>query len=375
MTAVIERMNRNGVEAAGSERAESGTTALSDERWQAIVRGDPAYEHAFVFGVRTTGVYCLTTCRGTPVLRKNVEFYDTVAEARAAGYRPCKRCRPDEGGPYSRAVDVVSRATVFIDEHHDEHLPLSVIARAIGATDHVLRRSFAVALGITPRQFADQRRLERFKTDVRNGHDVTTALYDNGFGSPSRLYESADARLGMTPGQYRNGGDGIAIAYAIADSPLGKLLVARTERGICRIAIADDHATLEKMLAHEFPHASIAHDDDGLSTLVEAVAGLLSGQGVNGAAELPLDVRGTAFQRRVWEALRRIPRGETRTYSQVSEDIGQPSAARAVANACAKNPTPVVVPCHRVVRTDGTLGGYALGVERKRRLLKSEGVR
>ena len=350
------------------------TDALADERWQAICNNNPAWEEAFVFGVRTTGVYCRTTCRGAAVLRKNIEFFDEIEEARAAGYRPCKRCRPDEGGPHSRAVNVVTQACDLIDATPDELLTVAALARHIGVTDHALRRSFDVILGITPRQYAEQRRLERFKDDVRNGHDVTSALYNSGYGSSSRLYESSDAHLGMTPGQYRKGGVGISINYAIVDSPLGRLLVAGTDKGVCRISLADDDESLEVALRKEFPLAEQAKDSGHLSEWIETVARLVAGEPPDIDTDLPLDVRGTAFQRRVWEALRRIPRGETRTYSQIAEDIGQPTATRAVANACGKNPTPVVVPCHRVVRTDGGLGGYALGIERKQKLLNREGA-
>lgn len=348
---------------------------LADERWQAIRSNDPTWEDAFVFGVKTTGVYCRTTCRGAPVLRKNIEFFDEIREAREAGYRPCKRCRPDEGGPHSRAVAVVTQACDLIDASPDELLTVAALARHIGVTDHALRRSFDMILAITPRQYAEQRRLERFKDDVRNGHDVTSALYESGYSSPSRLYESSGAHLGMTPGQYRKGGAGISINYAIVDSPLGRLLVAGTEKGVCRISLADDDKSLETALRKEFPQAEQYRDSGPLSEWIEIVARVVAGEPSDIDTGLPLDVRGTAFQRRVWEALRQIPRGETRTYAQVAEDIGQPSATRAVANACAKNPTPIVVPCHRVVRTDGGLGGYALGPARKQKLLKQEGAR
>ena len=348
--------------------------ALADERWQAIQNHDPAYETAFTFGVATTGVYCRTTCRGAPVLRKNIEFFDEIADARAAGYRACMRCRPDEGGPYTRAVNIVTQTCELIDASPDELLTVAALARHAGVTDHALRRSFEMVLGITPRQYAEQRRLERFKDGVRNGHDVTSALYESGFGSPSRLYESSDAHLGMTPGQYRNGGVGVSITYAIVDSPLGRLLVAGTNKGVCRISLADDDESLETALRKEFPQAERLRDSGPLSEWLKIVARVVDGQSPDEMTDLPMDVRGTAFQRRVWEALRRIPRGETRTYSEVAQEIGQPSATRAVANACAKNPTPIVVPCHRVVRTDGGLGGYALGIERKKKLLKQEGA-
>ena len=356
-----------------TERSAQSDT-LADERWQAIQNHDPAYETAFTFGVITTGVYCRTTCRGAPVLRKNIEFFDEIEQARAAGYRPCKRCRPDEGGPHARAVNVVTQSCELIDANPDELLTVAALARRIGVTDHALRRSFKIILGVTPRQYADERRLQRFRSEVRNGHEVTSAMYDSGYSSPSRLYESADSHLGMTPGQYRKGGAGIAITYAIVDSPLGRLLVAGTDKGVCRISLADDDDALKGTLSEEFPRSNLTRDDGKLAQWVDIVASVVCGEMPDAGTDLPLDVRGTAFQRRVWEALRRIPRGETRTYSQIAEDIGQPSATRAVANACAKNPTPVIIPCHRVIRSDGNLGGYALGTQRKESLLRQEGA-
>ena len=347
---------------------------LADERWQAIQDNDPQYEDAFVFGVRTTGVYCRSTCRGAAVLRKNIEFFEEIKQARAAGYRACKRCRPDEGGPYSRAVDIVTRACALIDDNAEFHLAVSSIAGAVGVTEHALRRAFEMVLGITPRQYADARRLERLKAGLRNGDEVTTALYDSGYGSPSRLYESSDQRLGMTPGQYRRGGAGAAITYTIVDTDLGRLLVAATGKGVCRISLAGDDESLEAALGREFPQAERKEDSGVLEEWASIVAGLVSGATPRPSAQLPLDVQGTAFQRRVWEALRDIPLGQTRSYSEVAVAIGEPKAARAVANACGKNPTPVVVPCHRVVRLDGSLGGYALGAERKEALLKREGA-
>ena len=345
---------------------------LADERWQAIQDNDPQYEDTFVFGVRTTGVYCRSTCKGAPVLRKNIEFFDEIAAARAAGYRACKRCRPDEGGPHSRAVSTVARACALIDANPDSHLPVSAIARAVGVTDHALRRSFDMILGITPRQYADARRLQRLKTGLQNGQEVTSALYDSGYGSPSRLYEKSNTQLGMTPGQYKRGGRGAAIIYVIVDSDLGRLLVAATDKGVCKISLADDDESLEAALGREFPQAERTRDSGLLQEWAGGVADLVNGATPKPSGQLPLDVQGTAFQRRVWEALRDIPLGETRTYADVADAIGQPKAVRAVANACGKNPTPVVVPCHRVVRSDGSLGGYALGPARKEALLKRE---
>ncbi len=352
-----------------------GTSTTADERWQAIQNHDPQYEGVFVFGVRTTGVYCRSTCRGAPVLRKNIEFFDRIAEARAAGYRACKRCRPDEGGPYSRAVDTVTRACAHIDVNDESHVSVSMIARAVGVTEHAVRRSFAMVLGVTPRQYADHRRLQRFKSSVRNGHEVTSALYGSGYGSPSRLYESSDTHLGMTPGQYMRGGAGVFIHYTIIESALGRLLVAATAKGVCRISLADEDRILEDMLAREFPHAERIRDDGKLQEWAGTVEAVVRGERPGADVALPLDVRGTAFQRRVWEVLRRIPRGETRTYAEIANAIQQPKATRAVANACGKNPTPVLVPCHRVVRSDGAMGGYTLGISRKKTLLMQEGAR
>ena len=359
---------------SADKAAVANAEILADERWQAIHDNDPQYEDAFVFGVRTTGVYCRSTCRGAPVLRKNIEFFDKIAQARAAGYRACKRCRPDEGGPHSRAVDIVTRACALIDDDPEAHLTVSTIAHETGVTEHALRRSFEMILGVTPRQYADARRLQRLKADLRNGHEVTSALYDSGYGSPSRLYEKSDSQLGMTPGQYKRGGSGAAIIYVIVDSSLGRLMVAATDKGVCKISLADNDESLEAALDREFPQARRTRDSGLLQEWAGVVAELVNGATPRPSAQLPLDVQGTAFQRRVWEALRGIPLGETRTYSEVADAIGQPNAVRAVANACGKNPTPVVVPCHRVVRSDGSLGGYALGTSRKEALLKREGA-
>ena len=348
---------------------------LADERWQAIQDHDPAYETAFTFGVKTTGVYCRTTCRGAPVLRKNIEFFDEITEARAAGYRPCKRCRPDEGGPHSRAVAAVTQACELIDATPDELLTVAALARHIGVTDHALRRSFDMILGITPRQYAEQRRLERFKDDVRNGHDVTSALYESGYSSPSRLYESSGAHLGMTPGQYRKGGVGISINYAIVDSPLGRLLVAGTDKGVCRISIADNDESLVLALRKEFPAG-------------RAIEGRRPPQRMD-PNRCPRRCRRTVRHRH-WTASR------CTRYSLPAPRVGSapPHSARRNSNlltdrrgyrptdcnACRRQrlrqePHSRRRPLHRVVRSDGALGGYALGPARKQQLLHQEGAR
>jgi AraC family transcriptional regulator of adaptative response/methylated-DNA-[protein]-cysteine methyltransferase len=247
---------------------------------------------------------------------------------------------------------------------------LAELAAAMGATPDALRRDFRRVLGVSPKQYADGLRVERLRTELRDGRDVTGAMYTAGYGSSSRLYEQSDARLGMTPASYGAGGAGAAIAFTVADSPLGALLVARTERGVCRVALSDDAAALEALVRAEFPSARVTRDDGELAPVVGEVLRRIAGE--EPAVELPLDVRGTAFQLRVWRELQRIPRGETRTYGALAAAVGAPGGARAVGQACGHNPVAVVVPCHRVLPAGGGLGGYAWGVEKKRALLDNE---
>lgn len=338
-----------------------------DSRWQAIETRDASFDGAFVFGVRTTGIYCRPSCPARRPRRENVVLFSAPDEARQKGFRACLRCKPDD---MSARLAMVERARAYLDEHCDRTVTLSELGEAVGVSPHHLQRTFKQVTGISPRAYADERRIEAFKTQVKQRDDVTSAMYEAGFGSSSRLYERAPAQLGMTPGAYRRGGRGMQIGYTIVDSALGRLLVASTARGVCAVYLGDDDAELVLTLEREYPAAEIQRDERGLNAWVRAIVDHL--RGTQPHLDLPLDIQATAFQRRVWEVLQSIPFGSTRTYGEVAELLGQPTAVRAVANACASNPVTVVVPCHRVVRGDGTIGGYRWGAERKQALLAKE---
>ncbi len=349
------------------------TTQMDDDRrWQAVLAHDTTQDGTFVYAVRSTGIYCRPGCPSRRPHRERVEFFPVSEAARHAGYRACHRCHPDS---ISVAPDyvLVSRVCAALhDDQREGETTLAALGASLAVSPFHLQRTFKRVMGITPRQYADACRLNRFKSGVRAGERVTDAIYDAGYGSASRLYEHTADRLGMTPGEYRRGGDGTTIRYTLADSPLGRLLVAGTARGICVVSLGDDDSDLEDALAQEYPVAIRERDDAGLGTQVVAILAHLRGDLPR--LDLPLDVRATAFQWRVWEALRAIPSGETRSYMQIAAAIGQPTAARAVARACATNPAALVIPCHRVVREGGALGGYRWGLERKRALLTREGA-
>lgn len=340
--------------------------------WQAVVERDTDYDREFVVAVRTTGIYCRPSCPARTPLRKNVEFFALPAAAEQAGYRPCKRCHPREVDARAPQAEMVQQVCDYIAAHLDDSLTLESLGEIVHTNPTHLQRVFKTLMGITPRQYTDACRMETFRQTLRDGAPVTDAVYAAGYSSTSRLYERTDDALGMTPTHYREGGDGIAIAYSLADSPMGRLLVAATKRGISMVSLGDDDSTLVHALHAEFPAATITRDDDTLGEWVQAVVAYLNGWQPH--LELPLDVRATAFQQRVWEELRRIPYGQTRTYGQVARALGQPTAARAVARACATNPAALVIPCHRVVRSDGGLGGYRWDIQRKRALLDLEGA-
>ena len=341
-------------------------------RWRIVLARDPRFDGAFVYGVRSTGVYCRPSCPSRRPRRSQVAFFPVPEVAERAGFRPCRRCHPGEALAPDARVPLVRAACQLIDAHPDRPATLAGLSARTGAPAHELLRAFRQVLGISPRQYRDARRLDRFKRELRARRRVSPALYEAGYGSTSRLYERAHAQLGMTPATYGRGGRGVRIGYAIVSSPLGRLLVAATERGICRVSLGGEGAELADGLRAEFPAAQIRRDRNGLSSAVGAILRYL--QGRPEPLDLPVDVRATAFQRRVWEALRRIPYGSTRSYGALARDIGRPQAARAVARACATNPAALVIPCHRVVRADGGLGGYRWGIERKRSLLAREGV-
>lgn len=350
--------------------ASSSVASLTSARWQAILERDLSADGRFVYAVTTTGVFCRPTCPSRRPLREHVLFFDAGSEAVRAGYRACRRCRPDE--PVSPAVARVEKARRWIDAHADAAPKLSTLSKVAGITPWHLQRSFTKLYGVSPRDYAAARRVERLKTSLKSGAKSADAVYEAGYGSPSRVYETADGALGMAPRTYRSGGKSEQIRYAIASSSLGRVLVASTPRGLCRVAIAATDAELMAVLRAEFPAAEIVRDAAGLRQTTKAVVDLADGRA---AREIPTDVRGTVFQQRVWKALRQIPAGATKTYTEVARSIGRPSAVRAVARACATNPIALVVPCHRVVPAAGGVGGYRWGATRKARLLARESGR
>ncbi|MBI1777646.1 MAG: bifunctional DNA-binding transcriptional regulator/O6-methylguanine-DNA methyltransferase Ada [Proteobacteria bacterium] len=337
--------------------------------WQAVQDRDAGADGRFVFAVTTTGIYCRPSCPSRHPRWENVRFFPLPQAAERAGFRACKRCRPNEASPTDRRLARIAKACRVLDEA-DEPMTLAALGRKVGIAPHHLQRLFTRVVGVSPRAYWDARRLRRLKGELRAGESVTSALYGAGYGSSSRLYEKSGASLGMTPARYRQGGAGERVTYAIVASQLGRLLVAATARGVAMVALGESDRRLEAELAAELPGALLARDDSGLGAWVGPLVKHLAGKLPH--LDLPVDVRATAFQRQVWEALRTIPTGTTTTYRDLARQIGQPSAARAVARACATNPVAVVVPCHRVVRGDGALGGYRWGMERKQALLERE---
>lgn len=370
MTGIIWWMWNTRHAALNQARAmmKSDRTDIPDDlRWQAVLARQSIASAGFVYAVRTTGVYCNPGCRSRRPLRDNVEFYDTPAAAAAAGYRPCKRCRPDRAA--TPPDDAVARACALIAAA-DQMPPLVELSAAVGLSPFHFHRRFKQALGLTPKAYIDAERARRLRIGLGRGSSVTAAVYDAGYGSSSRFYETAQARLGMSPTQYLKGGEGIAIRYAAGRCSLGAVLVAATDRGICAIELGDDSAAALDSLRSRFPGARLSKAGEDFQSLVaRAIAAV---EQPEQAANLPLDVQGTAFQEQVWRALRDIPSGATETYADVARRLGRPSSTRAVATAIAANPIAVLVPCHRVVRTDGGLGGYRWGLDRKKRLLARE---
>jgi AraC family transcriptional regulator, regulatory protein of adaptative response / methylated-DNA-[protein]-cysteine methyltransferase len=356
-----------------------GQTAMpsddGENYWQAVMARDAQFESAFVYAVRSTGVYCRPTCASRRPSRHQVAFYSSPEAAELAGFRPCRRCRPrgeaaDSRSAQAKLVERLCREIEASLNEGDGAITLAALGQRVGANPYQVQRRFKRVMGITPRQYADAQRLARLKSRLREGQDVTGALYDAGYGSSRALYERAPSRLGMTPATYRKGGRGMRVGYTIADSPLGRLLVGATERGVCAVCLGDSDKALETSLFAEYPQAEIHRDDATLSPWITAFLNHLQGRTPH--LDLPVDVRATAFQWRVWEELRAIPYGSTRSYSDVARAIGRPSAVRAVAHACATNPVAVVIPCHRVVGKDGGLHGYRWGLERKQELLALE---
>jgi AraC family transcriptional regulator of adaptative response/methylated-DNA-[protein]-cysteine methyltransferase len=342
-----------------------------DPRWNAVLTREAARDGEFVFAVSSTGVYCRPSCPARRPRRGNVQFFLTPEQAEQAGYRACLRCRPKSFSNNTES-DGVKAICRFIEQHLDEPLTLDRLGKEFHQSPFHLQRRFKAVLGITPREYADSCRLRMLKRNLQAGDSVTRAMYDAGYGSSSRLYERTAAQLGMTPDKYRRGAIAAAIRYTCADSPLGRMLIAATDRGICSIQFARSDGELREGLKREFPFASRKVDEGGLQSWVSALLRHMRGKDLDSSSLLPLDIRATAFQRRVWTYLQSIPFGATKSYSQVAKAIGQPSACRAVARACAANPVAVAIPCHRVVREDGSMGGYRWGIERKKTLLEME---
>jgi len=349
---------------------DKGVFLADDKRWQALVERDPQACGEFVYGVLTTGVYCRPACASRLPNRENVRFFENGKEAEQAGFRPCKRCKPestDRKQPQTRAV---LKACRMISEV-DEHLSLKELAHAVDMSPFHFQRQFKKIVGVTPKQYAMERRADRLREHLRKDSTVTGAMYDAGFASSSRFYEKAAATLGMKPCVYKNGAQDVRIRFAAVPCFLGLVLVAATGQGICAIDFGDTAVTLEENLRRRFPKAEFQNPDPRFTKMIRQVLAFLE-EPHRGRPDLPLDVQGTAFQRRVWLALQEIPPGDTVSYAGVASRIGKPKAARAVAKACAANPIAVAIPCHRVVRGDGDLGGYRGGLERKRVLLERE---
>ena len=344
-----------------------------DQLWQAVERRDRTRDGEFYFGVITTGVYCRPSCPSRRPLRPNVRFYQTPQEAERDGLRPCKRCRPIESEAAGSAARV-REICRYIETHAGESPDLADLARRAGLSRFHLQRTFKAAVGLTPKQYLDACRLRKLKQSLRESRDVAGAVYEAGYGSSSRVYERADTRLGMTPNQYRKEGRGVTITYVTVESPVGLMLVGATARGLCSVKFGERANQLVGLLRKEYPAAVLepmaTPRPPEFRKWMDALASHLAG--TRPRLDLPLDIQATAFQMRVWNYLQSIPYGEVRSYSEVAAAIGRPSACRAVARACATNPVAIAIPCHRVIRESGEMGGYRWGLARKRTLIDLE---
>lgn len=337
--------------------------------WRAVVSRDARFDSRFVYGVSSTGVFCRPSCPSRLPRRDRVRFFAEPAAATAAGYRPCKRCTPTSRGP-SRMQIAIASATTYLELHADRRVPLAELATHVGLSPSHLQRGFKQSVGISPREYQDALRKRRFVQRLRAGDTVSRATYEAGYGSSSRVYGRPEVRAGMTPAVYRRRAPGRQIHFTTVAVPLGRLLVAFTDEGVCAVELGDDDATLERTLRADFSAGAIARAPERTNAWVSAIVDQLRGRPA--ARAIPLDVQGTAFQWKVWKALQRIPLGETRSYAEVARSIGKPKAVRAVASACARNPVAIVVPCHRVVKSTGETGEYRWGADRKARLLERE---
>jgi AraC family transcriptional regulator, regulatory protein of adaptative response / methylated-DNA-[protein]-cysteine methyltransferase len=342
---------------------------LDDVRWRAVESRDATMSDYFVYAVTSTKIFCRPDCGSRRALRRNVEFFATPSDAFLAGYRACRRCRPEETHVSDPTVAAVI-ATCRRLEDDDGATDVATLAADLGYSERHLRRRFHEIIGVSVGTYARANKAARIREKLRAGTQVTSAVFDAGYGSMRAFYEHGAPMLGMTPGRYRDGGRAEYITFTSVETPLGWVVAARTTRGVCAVRIGDDEVELVKGLIDEYPNALVERDDLGLADLADVLGDAIRGE--RDATELPLDLAGTAFQLRVWAALRAIPRGETRTYSEVALEIGAPSAVRAVASACAANEVALTIPCHRVVRKDGSMGGYRWGVDVKEKLLAAE---
>jgi AraC family transcriptional regulator of adaptative response/methylated-DNA-[protein]-cysteine methyltransferase len=344
-----------------------------ETQWQAVVAKDSRFDGQFVFAVSSTRIYCRPSCGSRRPRRDRVSFFSLPEAAEQAGFRACLRCHPREVHVVDPQVGMAREVCRLIEENDGDPLTLAMLSSEVGVSAFHLQRTFKSVMGISPSQYAEACRIGKFKQAVRGGESITNAIYDAGFGSSSRLYEHAASRLGMTPATYGKGGRGAEIKYAIIETSLGLLLVAATDKGVCSVTLGDSEAALEYDLREEFPQAEIQRVDQALKVATKVIVDHLEGKTPH--IDLPLDVRATAFQQQVWEQLRAIPSGRTYSYSDVAKAIGRDKAVRAVARACAANPVALVIPCHRVIREDKSLGGYRWGLERKKKLLAEERAR
>lgn len=343
------------------------TKRNSDQLWALVVGRSANADGEFVYAVKSTGVFCRPSCPSRRPRREQVEFFDSPGDAQQAGYRACRRCRPLHRNAQMEKVEAACR---YIEQNLEETLALEQIASAVGLSAFHFQRLFKRALGISPREYQQAQRAGKFKQALQSESRITDAIYEAGYSSSSRAYENSNQHLGMTPTAFRRHGEGVRISYTIVSSELGKLLIATTSKGVCAVSFGESDRKLEQGLRREFNAAEISREDKELKGIVQTVQTLLTQP--TSAATIPLDIQGTAFQQRVWSALRMIPRGETRSYTDVARQIGAPRAVRAVANACGSNPVAVVIPCHRVVQKNGSMAGYRWGVERKAALLRAE---
>src|SRR5713101_3062413 len=356
--------------AQSHETREHQANALSDdEKWKAVLSRNDSFDGVFVFAVGSTGIYCRPSCPARRPSKEHVPFFPGSIEAEESGFRPCQRCQPREAGPSPKArlVDDVCK---YIEANLQGKLTLATLSHQVGISPYYFQRTFKRVLGVSPRQYVEARRLARMKRFLRNGETVNNSLYNAGFSSRSRVYENVPGGFGVNPGEFRRGGEGLRIRYSIIDSPLGRLLVAATEKGVCGVCIGDSDAFVERSLAEDYPSAILYRSDEELKESTGAFMKYFDGE--HFALNVPLDVKATAFQSRVWKIIQSIPFGKTTTYGKIAKELGEPEASRAVARACATNPVALVIPCHRVIGKDGSLCGYRWGKKRKQTLLKLE---